>query len=446
MKGSKLGVCARPSSFTIPPSSFLSIRGGVPLSGTVAVSGAKNAALPMMAAALLTDEPLRLANVPQLTDVRTMARLLQRLGVRVCRDDDRLTLETIDTRPVRAPLRLVRQMRASFCVLGPLLARRGRAVVPLPGGCRIGDRPVDLHLKGLRALGADIRLRHGAIVARAERLRGATIDLAGPAGPTVTGTANVLCAAVLAEGETLVRGAAREPEIVDLGRMLTAMGAQISGLGADTIQIEGVARLHGAEHTIIPDRIEAATLLLAAAITGGDVTLTRAAPGDMLAVLESLRAAGCRIKADDDCIRLAAPRRPLPVSLSAEPFPGVPTDVQAQWTALMALADGGSQVADRVFPARFQQAAELRRLGARIHVNNGAAHINGVPALSGAALVASDLRASAALVLAGLAAHGETTIAAAHHLDRGYERLDAKLRHLGARITRRDSPPTIVTA
>jgi UDP-N-acetylglucosamine 1-carboxyvinyltransferase len=422
-----------------PVHSNLRIVGGVPLAGTVTVSGAKNAALPMMAATLLADGPVTLGNVPQLTDVRTMARLLEHLGVRVERPSGgraELLFATVDGAPVKAPLGLMRLMRAGLCVLGPLVARRGRAIVPLPGGCRIGDRPVDLHLKGLAALGAEIRLSRGAIVADARRLRGASIDLAGPAGPTVTGTANVLCAAVLAQGTTTLRGAAREPEIVDLGRLLQGMGACIDGLGSDTIRIEGVDRLDGVRHSIIPDRIEAATLLMAAAITGGQVTLRKVVVEHLTPVVDLLRAAGCRVVSTADTIALVAPARLSAVDLTAEPFPGVPTDVQAQWIALMSLAEGTSTIRDCVFPSRFQHVAELRRLGAQIDVRQGAATVSGVRHLTAAPLVASDLRASAALVLAGLAARGETTIAAVHHLDRGYEWLDSKLRHLGANVTR----------
>jgi UDP-N-acetylglucosamine 1-carboxyvinyltransferase len=424
---------------SVTPGSFTCFRiaGGVPLSGEVRAGGSKNAALPMMAAAILAAEPVRLQGVPQLADVHTLALVLADLGLEVSWRDGTLRLETIDPRPVRARWRLVRRMRASFCVLGPLLARRGRAIVPLPGGCRIGDRPVDLHLKGLAALGADLRLDRGCVIARARRLTGTTIDMSGPCGPTVTGTANVLSAAVLARGGTRILGAAREPEIVDLGRFLNSMGAQIAGLGTSSIEVEGVGELGGTTYRLIADRIEAATLLLAAAITGGAAAVTGIDTAHLHAVLDRLEATGAQIEVQPDRVWLRAQSPPRPVDIVAEPYPGIPTDLQAQWTALMSLARGGSTVADRVFPARFQHVAELNRLGARITCGGGAARVTGVGRLSGAAVTASDLRASAALVLAGLAAEGTTTVHCIGHLDRGYQRLDLKLRRLGARISRR---------
>jgi UDP-N-acetylglucosamine 1-carboxyvinyltransferase len=412
------------------------IFGGAPLDGVARVGGAKNAALPIMAAALLAEGPVRLRGVPRVSDVATMAQLLRRLGMRVARHGDDLLLQTVDPRPVAAPEALVRRMRASFCVLGPLLARSGRAVVPLPGGCRIGDRPVDLHLAGLRALGAEFRVEAGRVVATARRLRGAVVHLCGLLGPTVTGTANVLSAAAMAEGRTEIIGAAREPEIVDLGRFLIALGARIGGLGTSRIEVEGVTRLTSADHRILPDRIEAATLLLAAAITGGCVTLHGAAPENLAAVLESLRAAGCRIECMASAITLTAPGRPLPMEVVAASYPGLPTDVQAPLTALLSLAAGRSWVSDGVFPARFAHLAELRRLGASIRLAGPVAEIEGVAALAGATVSTGDLRAGAALVLAGLAARGETIIRGAAHLDRGYEALDHKLRLLGAQIER----------
>lgn len=417
------------------------ISGGVPLRGAVCAGGSKNAVLPMMAASILASGPVELHGVPQLTDVRTLACLLQRLGVRPRFEADRLSLETVDSAAVRAPLRLVRRMRASFCVLGPLLARRGRAVVPLPGGCNIGDRPVDLHLKGLAALGASIELERGCAVARASRLRGAEVSMRGPHGPTVTGTANVLMAAALAKGTTTIAGAAVEPEIVDLGNFLNSLGAKIDGLGTPTIRVDGVDELGGGAYRVIPDRIEAATLLIAVAIAGGSATLCGVVPGHLAAVLACLRAAGCRLDVGQvanlpHAITIAADGPPRPLEVTAEPFPGVPTDVQAQLTALLCLARGRSTVRDCVFPGRFRHVAELRRLGARIECRGGAAAIEGVERLCGATVEASDLRASAALVLAGLAAEGTTRVDRAEHLDRGYERLDEKLRQLGARIER----------
>jgi UDP-N-acetylglucosamine 1-carboxyvinyltransferase len=413
------------------------IHGGIPLEGEVRISGSKNAALPMMAATILADEPVCLQGVPHLTDVRTLSHVLRRLGVNVQRtEDDDLLLETIDPTQIRAPYRLVERMRASFCVLGPLLARRGRAEVPLPGGCNIGLRPVDLHLKGLAALGATVRLEHGYIIAEADRLVGAKIDLLGPRGTTVTGTANVMMAAALAEGSTTITHAAREPEIVDLGQLLNKMGAKITGLGEEEIRIEGVPRLNGATHCIIPDRIEAATLLMAAGITRGSIKIVGVLPDHLTAVQELLKNTGAEIQKGSDWITLEMRHRPIPGELIAEPYPGIPTDIQAQWTALVALASGTSQLRDTVFENRFFHAAELNRLGAKITVNGDTATIEGVPHLSAAAVTASDLRASAALVLAGLAAQGETTIHAVRHLDRGYEHLDRKLLELGVRIER----------
>jgi len=415
----------------------LHITGGQRLEGEVRASGSKNAALPMMAAAILADGPVVLAGVPQLADVEWMGRVLGTLGVEVLVDeDDTLQMRVVDRRPVHAGYKLVRRMRASFCVLGPLLARRGEAVVSLPGGCAIGPRPVDLHLAGLTALGAEIQLRHGYVVAKAQRLRGAAIDLAGPHGPTVTGTTNVLSAAVLAEGQTVVQHAAVEPEVIELGEMLTAMGAKIDGLGTPTIRIEGVERLGGATCRVIPDRIEAATLLLAGAITGGTVRVAGIVPGHLAAVLELLERAGCRLAVESDAITVRAEGRPRAVDVVAEPYPGVPSDVQAQFMALLALADGRSTVRDTVFPTRMAHVAELARLGARIDQDDGRAVIHGVPRLGGAVVTARDLRASAALVLAGLAAEGMTTVRAMHHLDRGYQRLDRKLASLGARVER----------
>lgn len=418
------------------------ITGGQRLSGTVPASGSKNAALPMMAAAILADGPVRLEGVPRLADVDNLADVLAELGVEAVRETGgAMVLRTVDPTPVRARYELVRRMRASFCVLGPLLARRGRAVVSLPGGCNLGPRPVDLHLRGLAALGAELEIEGGYVHARAGRLRGAAVDLSGHRGSTVTGTANVLCAAVLAEGDTTITGAAREPEIVDLGRLLQQMGARIEGLGTPTVRIEGVGRLDGAAHRVIPDRIEAATLLLAAAVTGGSATVTGIVPGHVDAVLSKLRAAGCAIKVGEDRVAIEAPCHPSPLDITAEPYPGVPTDVQAQWTALLALADGRSTVCDRVFPARFMHVAELDRLGANIQMADSTATIDGVGRLTAARVAASDLRGSAALVLAGLAAEGQTVVDDIHHLDRGYEGLDAKLRSLGARIERNDPAP-----
>ena len=417
---------------------FFEISGGVPLSGRVRAAGSKNAALPMMAASILADGPVRLRGVAQLEDVDTLSRVLSELGMSVSRlPPDTLLLETVDPAPVHARYKLVRRMRASFCVLGPLLARRGRAVVSLPGGCNIGDRPVDLHLKALAALGAEFDLRRGYVLGRAKRLRGATIDLAGPHGSTVTGTANVLSAAVLAEGETTITSAAMEPEIVDLGNFLVAMGAHIVGLGTPTIHIAGTTRLQGTSYRTIPDRVEAATLLIAAAVTGGSVTVTNVVPDHLSAVLHALRAAGLEVQQGHDYVTLACNGRPRPMAVVAEPYPGIPTDLQAQLTALACLARGRSTITDRVFPNRFLHVAELNRLGARIERRNATAVVDGVKRLTGATVDACDLRASAALVLAGLAAEDQTTVRRVHHLDRGYQRLDEKLGRLGGRIVRK---------
>ena len=417
----------------------LRITGPTRLEGVAAASGSKNAALPIMAASILADGPIWLSGVPKLVDVDTLALLLGHLGVEVKRmTDGRVRIETVDSRPTRAEYDLVRRMRASFCVLGPLVAKRGRAAVSLPGGCNIGTRPVDLHLAGLAALGATIRIEHGYVVAEARRLTGATIDLRGPLGPTVTGTANVMSAATLARGRTVISGAAAEPEIVDLGQFLNAMGARISGLGSDTIEIEGVERLRGAHHQIIADRIEAGTLLIAAAITGGRATVERANAAHLAAVLEALAATGADVSCGDNEITVRAERRPRPMDIAAMPFPGVPTDLQAQFMALLAIGGGTSVISDRVFPDRFMQVAELNRLGARIARSGPTATVRGVRRLTGASVMASDLRASAALVLAGLAAERETIVRRVYHLDRGYERLDDKLRQLGAQITRHD--------
>ncbi|MBN1395277.1 MAG: UDP-N-acetylglucosamine 1-carboxyvinyltransferase [Pirellulales bacterium] len=439
------------------------IIGGAPLDGRVRSGGSKNAALPIMAASILASEPVRLLDVPRLADVRIQSRLLGSLGTQVSWADDEMLLETVDDRPIRAPQRLVRRMRAGFCTLGPLLARRGKALVPLPGGCNLGHRPVDLHLKGLAALGAELNLQQGYVVAAARRLHGAEIDLLGPHGPTVTGTANVLSAAVLARGTTVVRNAAVEPEIVDLTEFLIRLGAKIEGVGTPTLRIEGVEQLGGATHRLIPDRIEAATLLIAAAITGGSVEVVGVVPRHLDAVLEKLREAGAEIDVGNDWASIKCQRgqvhvfgresigeKRLPaekcasppiklksVNVIAEPYPGFPTDLQPLWTTLAAVSQGASRIEDRVFPGRFMHAAELNRLGANVScAAGGEATIMGVEHLSGASVAARDLRGGAALLLAGLAAEGSTTVEGVHHIDRGYQRLDEKLRRLGARIER----------
>ena len=430
------------------------IRGGKPLNGRVRVGGAKNAALPIMAASLMADGPLLLHDVPQLVDVATLGNLLGTLGVAVERMSDcSLRLEVIDEAPVVADYELVRRMRASICVLGPLLARRGRACVSLPGGCNIGDRPIDLHIKGLQALGADIRIDRGYVIAEARRLRGARVFLGGSFGSTVTGTCNVMAAAALADGLTNIEFAACEPEVVDFGNLLNAMGARIEGLGTPFLRIEGVERLGGAAHTVIPDRIEAATLLMAGVMTRGDVAVENVCPEHLSAVLDVLTQMGATcstIASLDDSsrvtLRMRASDRLQAAQISALPYPGVPTDVQAQLMALASLADGNSVVTDKVFPDRFMHVPELVRLGARIHREGPSAIVSGVERMHGACVMASDLRASAALVLAALAADGESVIRRIYHLDRGYERLEDRLNALGADVRRVEDCPENVPA
>ncbi len=419
------------------------VQGGSPLRGTAAVSGAKNAALPIMACALGAEGPVTLRNVPPLVDVDTLSQLLRSLGVDVERlTDGTLRLEVEDESSSIAAYDLVRRMRASVCVLGPLLAKRGRACVSLPGGCNIGDRPIDLHLKGLKALGADIHVQRGYVVAEAKRLQGANIFLGGPFGSTVTGTCNVMAAAALAEGTTTIEAAACEPEVVDLGRFLNAMGAKIAGLGTPFLKIEGVEKLEGVSHAVIPDRIEAATLMIAAAATGGDIELEHVDLAHMTAIVEKLREIGVLIEPTPRgtvSVRSEGPLRPA--DCVAQPYPGIPTDVQAQLMALLMRAEGISVVTDKVFPDRFLHAPELVRLGAQIRREGPSAILTGSPRLSGASVMASDLRASAALVIAGLQAEGETVIRRIYHLDRGYDRLEAKLNYLGANIQRISDTP-----
>lgn len=413
------------------------IQGGARLSGTVMAAGSKNAALPIMAASILAGGDVTLEAAPEVADVDTLSLLLGHLGVAVKRQPDGgLQLATVDSQPTRAPRDLVQRMRASFCVLGPLLARRGRAVVPLPGGCAIGPRPVDLHLAGLAALGADVRIERGYAVVSARQLRGASIDLVGPQGPTVTGTANVLSAAVLAAGTTVIRHAAAEPEIVDLAGFLNCLGADIEGAGSDTIVVRGVRELGGARYPIIPDRIEAGTLLIAAAMTGSTVTVSGVVPGHLQAVLAALEATGQRVTIGDDWVQLVGAERPAAAHLITAPYPGLPSDLQAQFMALLALAPGHSSLTERVFPQRWRHVAQLKRLGACIANQGCRSLIRGVSQLRGSDVVACDLRASAALVLAGLAADGETIVYRVDHLDRGYQRLESKLQQLGAQIER----------
>ncbi len=412
----------------------LVIQGGVPLSGEIRVSGAKNAALPLMCAALLTSEQLTLSNVPHLRDVSTMLRLLAQMGVEVSLDDRLgLSLRAERLSDPLAPYDLVKTMRASILVLGPLLARCGEARVSLPGGCAIGTRPVDLHVKGLEALGAEISVEQGYISAKARRLRAARIpmDLV-----TVTGTENLMMAACLAEGTTTLENAAREPEVVDLAQCLSAMGARIKGAGTELITVEGVARLHGARHRIMADRIEAGTFLAAAAATCGRVTLHGTDGAILDAVLEKLREAGAELQTGNGTISLAMQGKPKSVNVRTAPYPAFPTDMQAQLMALDAIAEGTAVITETIFENRFMHALEMQRLGADIEISGNTAIVRGVPKLQGATVMATDLRASASLVIAGLVAEGETRVDRIYHLDRGYECIEEKLAQLGARIKR----------
>jgi UDP-N-acetylglucosamine 1-carboxyvinyltransferase len=411
----------------------LSIQGGVPLSGEVRVAGAKNAALPILAAALLTAAPVRITNVPQLNDVRTMVKLLERMGVAAEVTAHEVRLDARHVTEPFAPYEHVKTMRASILALGPLVARFGEARVSLPGGCAIGERPVDLHIKGLTAMGADIAIEAGYIHATATRLKGARIFMDTV---TVTGTENLMMAACLARGTTVLENAAREPEVIDLARCLIGMGARVSGQGSDVITIEGVEALFGVEHAVMPDRIEAGTFLAAAAATRGSVTLTDAPVSSLDAVFEKLREAGAAIAVGDNTVRLAMSSRPRAVSLRTAPHPGFPTDMQAQFIALNTVAEGTAVVTETIFENRFMHVQELRRLGANIDIEGNTAVIHGVDALTGADVMATDLRASASLVIAGLVAEGTTVIDRIYHLDRGYERLEERLGALGARITR----------
>ena len=414
----------------------LLIRGGRTLTGTVTISGAKNAALPELCAALLTDQPVTLSNVPRLQDVSTALKLLRNMGVTIDRADatpDVVVLNAGRISAREAPYDLVKTMRASILVLGPLLARFGEARVSLPGGCAIGSRPVDQHIKGLQAMGAEIVVEHGYIVATAARLKGTriTTDMV-----TVTGTENLLMAATLAEGETILENAAQEPEIPDLAEMLIAMGAKIEGHGTSRIRIEGVDRLHGAAHRVVPDRIETGTFLCAVAAAGGDVTLQRANARHLETVIEKLREAGAIIQSGDDWIRVVGHGRPRAVSFRTSEYPAFPTDMQAQFMTLNCIADGTSVVTETIFENRFMHVNELVRLGAKIDVDGHTAVVHGVKQLSGATVMATDLRASASLVIAGLVADGETVVDRIYHLDRGYDQMEAKLRGIGADIER----------
>jgi UDP-N-acetylglucosamine 1-carboxyvinyltransferase len=412
----------------------LVIQGGVPLSGEVRVSGAKNAALPILCASILTPAILRVQNLPHLRDVTTMLALLGQMGVEVSLDEKlgvSMTAAQIDDRV--APYELVKTMRASILVLGPLIARFGEARVSLPGGCAIGQRPVDQHIKGLEALGAEIRIERGYIHARASRLKGARIvmDLV-----TVTGTENLMMAAALAEGTTVIENAALEPEIADLAKCLNTMGARVSGAGSEVITIEGVDQLHGADYRVMPDRIETGTFLAAAAATGGNIRLIGARADILESVITKLRETGAVLEHGEDWISLHTETKPVAVSVSTAPYPAFPTDMQAQFMALDSVADGTSTVTETIFENRFMHIQELKRLGAEIDVEGNTAVVHGVDRLQGARVMATDLRASASLVLAGLVAEGETLVDRIYHLDRGYECIEEKLSQLGARIKR----------
>ncbi|EPZ15344.1 UDP-N-acetylglucosamine 1-carboxyvinyltransferase [Thauera terpenica 58Eu] len=411
----------------------LLIQGGTHLSGEIAISGAKNAALPILCAALLTAEPVTFTNVPQLKDIGTLLELLAQMGVKVAREADTVTLDASGLNNPVAPYEMVKTMRASILVLGPLVARCGEARVSLPGGCAIGARPVDQHIKGLQAMGAELRVEHGYVHATVSRLKGARLftDMV-----TVTGTENLMMAATLADGETIIENAAREPEIVDLANCLVAMGAQVSGAGSDVIRIRGVARLHGATHRIMPDRIETGTYLCAAAASGGSVRLTGTRSDYLDAVIDKLTEAGCEVVSEPDAIRLRAPARLNAVSLRTAPYPAFPTDMQAQFMAINCVAKGVAMIRETIFENRFMHAVELQRLGADIRIDGNTALVQGVDRLQGATVMATDLRASASLVVAGLVAEGETLIERIYHLDRGYEGLESKLAALGARVRR----------
>ncbi len=411
------------------------VHGGHKLNGSVRISGSKNSALPILAATLLTKDSCTISNVPDLSDIHYMLQILSHLGAQVERASGTVRVEAEHIKS-EAPYDIVRKMRASVCVLGPLLGRQKEAVVSLPGGCVIGDRPIDLHLKGFEALGAVNRIEHGNVKIFASQLRGANINLRGKQGPTVLGTGNVMMAAVLAEGTTTIESAAAEPEVVDLANFLNKMGAKIEGAGTRIIVIEGVKELHGAEHSVIPDRIEAGTYLVAGAMMGTEVRLTRVNPDHLGSVIECVRESGYSVETTADTVTVRGNGNPKPLSLTTAPYPGFPTDMQAQMCALLCKTIGISAISETVFPQRYMHISELKRMGADISLDGHTAIITGVDRLSGAPVMASDLRASAALVLAGLQADGITEVNRVYHIDRGYESIDEKLNALGARIER----------
>ncbi|MDD4980355.1 MAG: UDP-N-acetylglucosamine 1-carboxyvinyltransferase [Candidatus Omnitrophica bacterium] len=414
----------------------LIIEGGVKLKGEVTVSGSKNAVLPILAAALLTDDHCIIRGVPNLRDTHTMLKILRSLGKSAEFDKGAVAIGPNKHANFIADYKLVSTMRASFCVLGPLLAKLKKAKVSLPGGCIIGVRPVDLHLKGIRALGADIAVEAGYVIAKAKRLKGNQVYLGGVYGSSVLATDNVMMAATLARGKTIIESAACEPEVADLADFLIKMGAKIKGHGTPTIEIEGVRQLHGAEHKIIPDRIEAGTLIVASLITGGDITIKNIFSRHLGAVIDKLEEAGVSLKNTDNSIRVCPKRRLKPINITTLPYPGFPTDMQAQMMSLMSVTAGISVVTEKIYPDRFMHVAELNRMGARIQREGPHAIVEGVKQLSGAPVMASDLRASACLVLAGLVARGKTAVSRIYHLERGYENMEAKLERLGAKIWR----------
>jgi len=414
------------------------VHGGHSLSGSVNISGSKNASLPILAATLLTRQQCVIRRVPDVSDTNYMLQILQNLGAEVERASGNVVIRCEKLRSHEAPYDLVRKMRASVCVMGPLLARHNRADVSLPGGCVIGDRPIDLHLRGLAGLGAEARVEGGNVHLEARYgLVGDVIDMSGKHGATVLGTDNVMMAAVLAKGTTVITGAACEPEVVDLANFLNAMGAKISGAGTPRIEIEGVSELGGVEHTVIPDRIEAGTFMVAGAMAAEDtITINRVDPDHLTSITEVLRRCGCRVETGPSSITVGRAENPVGANITTEPFPGFPTDMQAQMCSLFAVTPGTSVVRDTIFPQRFMHASEMKRMGAKIEVDDGTAVIHGVAQLSAAPVMASDLRASAALVLSALTAKGNTEISRVYHIDRGYEHIDEKLINLGAVIER----------
>ena len=427
-----------------------SIHGGRRLTGTISVDGSKNAALPLLAASLLTQESVEFECVPDLSDISSMYRLLEELGCTVEQDGNSVTIKTVDDTQSHARYDIVRTMRASVCVLGPMLARRGIARVSMPGGCSFGDRPIDLHLRGLEALGARIELDGGDIIARADRLQGATIFLGGPFGSTVLGTANVMSAATLANGKTIIESAACEPEITDLANLLNSMGAKISGAGTPRITIDGVEELGSAKHTVMPDRVVAGTWAIACAMTNGDVQIDRFPLDHLLAVTDILSKVGVHINQLDpsedpaSCsVQVVSDRHLKPVMFTTQPFPGFPTDLQAQMMALLCLSRGNSIITEKIYPERFMHVPELSRMGARLVRQGSTVVVQGVDHLVGAPVMASDLRASASLVIAGLAAEGETIVSRVYHLDRGYAAMEETLNSLGAKIQRIDGDQVI---